>query len=38
MLYAFGFDRIGVLVSDLYFVDPNPGKARKDPNGGSAWR
>lgn len=24
MLYAFGFDRIGVLVSDLYFVDPNP--------------
>lgn len=25
MLYAFGFGRIGVLVSDLYFVDPNPG-------------
>ena len=24
MLYAFGFDRIGVLVSDLYFVDPRP--------------
>ena len=24
MLYAFGFDRIGVLVSDLYFVDPQP--------------
>jgi hypothetical protein len=24
MLYAFGFDRIGVVVSDLYFVDPNP--------------
>ena len=24
MLYAFGFERIGVLVSDLYFVDPNP--------------
>ncbi len=24
MLYAFGFDRVGVLVSDLYFVDPNP--------------
>jgi hypothetical protein len=25
MLYAFGFGRIGVLVSDLYFVDPDPG-------------
>ncbi len=24
MLYAFGFERVGVLVSDLYFVDPNP--------------
>ncbi len=24
MLYAFGFDRIGVLVSDLYIVDPRP--------------
>ena len=24
MLYAFGFDRIGVVIGDLYFVDPNP--------------
>jgi hypothetical protein len=24
VLYAFGFDRVGVVVSDLYFVDPNP--------------
>ena len=24
MLYAFGFDRIGVLVGDIYFVDPRP--------------
>ncbi len=24
MLYAFGFERIGVVVGDLYFVDPNP--------------
>ena len=24
MLYAFGFDRIGVVASDLYFLDPNP--------------
>jgi hypothetical protein len=24
MLYMFGFQRIGVVVSDLYFVDPDP--------------
>src|SRR5437588_12540552 len=24
MLYLFGFERIGVVVSDLYFRDPNP--------------
>ena len=24
MLYAFGFERVGVLVGDLYFVDPWP--------------
>ncbi|KNB50689.1 hypothetical protein [Streptomyces caatingaensis] len=24
MLYAFGFERIGVVASDLYFVDPDP--------------
>ncbi|MGW0810163.1 hypothetical protein [Nonomuraea sp. NPDC002799] len=24
MLYLFGFERIGVVVSDIYFVDPNP--------------
>lgn len=24
MLYAFGFGRVGVLVSDLYFIDPRP--------------
>jgi hypothetical protein len=24
MLHAFGFDRIGVVVSDLYFIDPDP--------------
>jgi len=29
MLYAFGFERIGVLVSDLYFVDPNPGEGQE---------
>ncbi len=25
MLYAFGFERVGVVVSDLYFVNPPPG-------------
>ncbi len=24
MLYVFGFESVGVVVSDLYFVDPNP--------------
>ncbi len=24
MLYAFGFERLGVVVGDLYFVDPRP--------------
>src|SRR2546422_2176240 len=24
MLYVFGFERIGVVISDLYFVDPHP--------------
>jgi hypothetical protein len=24
VLYAFGFERVGVVVSDLYFVDPKP--------------
>ena len=29
MLYAFGFERVGVVVGDLYFVDPNPGKGQE---------
>ena len=24
MLYVFGFDKLGVVLSDLYFLDPNP--------------
>jgi len=28
VLYAFGFERIGVLISDLYFVDPDPEHAQ----------
>ncbi len=34
MLYAFGFERIGVLVSDLYFVDPNPHPGQEGPEHG----
>ena len=34
MLYAFGFERIGVLVSDLYFVDPNPPPGQEGPEHG----
>ena len=29
MLYAFGFDRVGVVVGDLYFVDPEPDKGQE---------
>jgi hypothetical protein len=29
MLYAFGFDRIGVVLGDLYFVDPNPNRGQE---------
>ncbi|MEO3868634.1 hypothetical protein ABGB18_07380 [Nonomuraea sp. B12E4] len=29
MLYLFGFERIGVAVSDIYFVDPNPSKGQE---------
>ncbi len=29
MLYVFGFERIGVVVGDLYFVDPRPVKGQE---------
>ena len=29
MLYAFGFEHIGVVVADLYFRDPNPGPGQE---------
>lgn len=29
MLYVFGFERIGVAVSDIYFVDPQPNKGQE---------
>lgn len=34
MLYAFAFERVGVVVGDLYFVDPNPGKNQEGPEQG----
>jgi hypothetical protein len=33
MLYAFGFERVGVVVGDLYFLDPKPGKGDKGQEG-----
>ena len=29
MLYTFGFERVGVLAGDLYFVDPHPRKGQE---------
>jgi hypothetical protein len=29
VLYVFGFESIGVVISDLYFVDPNPGEGQE---------
>jgi hypothetical protein len=29
MLYAWGFERIGVVVGDLYFLDPDPGPGQE---------
>jgi hypothetical protein len=29
VLYAFGFERVGVVVGDLYFVDPKPTKGQE---------
>ena len=34
MIYSFGFDRIGVVVGDLYFVDPRPAKGQEGPEHG----
>jgi hypothetical protein len=34
MFYAFGFERYGVIVGDLYFVDPNPEKGQESPERG----
>ncbi|MDQ1519454.1 MAG: hypothetical protein QOI55_527 [Actinomycetota bacterium] len=29
MLYAFAFEKIGIVASDLYFLDPNPGPGQE---------
>ena len=34
MLYTFGFERIGVVAGDLYFVDPSPGRGQEGPEQG----
>jgi hypothetical protein len=34
MLYMFGFDRVAVLVGDLYFVDPEPIEGQQSPEHG----
>ena len=34
MLYAFGFERVGVVVSDLYFVNPAPAPGQEGPERG----
>ena len=38
MLYAFGFERIGVMVSDLYFVNPRPENAIRDLGLDPTWK
>lgn len=34
MLQLFGFDRIGVVVGDIYFVDPRPAEGQEGPEHG----
>jgi hypothetical protein len=34
MLQVFAFDRIGVVLSDLYFVDPSPSRGQEGPERG----
>lgn len=34
MLYAWGFDRVGVVAGDLYFVDPDPAPGEEGPEHG----
>ena len=34
MLQVFGFDRIGVVLGDIYFIDPAPAKGQEGPERG----
>ena len=34
MLQVFGFDRIGIVIGDLYFLDPNPRTGQEGPERG----
>jgi hypothetical protein len=34
MLQVFGFDRIGVVIGDIYFIDPAPAKGQEGPEHG----
>jgi hypothetical protein len=34
MLAAFGFEALGVVVGDMYFVDPNPNRGQETPERG----
>ncbi len=34
MLYAFGFERVAVVLSDLYFVNPDPEEGQEGPERG----
>src|SRR4051812_49739851 len=34
MLWSMAFDRLGIVVSDLYFVDPHPGEGQEGPERG----
>ena len=34
MLQVFGFDRIGVVIGDIYFIDPSPKKGQEGPERG----
>jgi hypothetical protein len=34
MLYLFGFDKVGVVIGDMYFVDPDPIPGQESPERG----
>ena len=34
MLQLFGFDQVGVVIGDIYFIDPNPAKGQEGPERG----